>query len=159
MFPVNVKALLFLSKKNRSMGYKIVLARLKASIFLRDRKPFFGTNLEHQTVSDFGGRDVVAVRVADSHIASGRRASVGDGSSRRQGLHVEAEVKVLFRIRSPIVVLKPCGFGYLFARVVDTANSVGLSLVRHQLGMFLHDEDEPGLALVVEQAASVEFDL
>lgn len=98
-------------------------------------------DLEHELVSDLGLADVGSVRVADAHGARGRRACVGDRAGGGERGHVEALLEVV----------RPGG--------VDTLDAVRLRGEGHQLGMFLHDEDEGGDALVVEEAARAELDV
>ena len=73
--------------------------------------------------------DVVSVGVADLHGAGRGWTGVGDGAGGGQGADVEPDVEVVL------------------SRLVDAPDPVGLSLVRHQLLVFLYDEDKPRLAL------------
>ena len=86
-------------------------------------------NLQHQIVSNLGSRYILAVGVADSHGAGGRRSSVGYGACGGQHGDVEANINGLD------------------AGLVDAAHPVGLGLEGHQLRVLLDNEDEVCFAL------------
>lgn len=83
-------------------------------------------HLQLEVVADFRRVDLLALVGDDAHLADWRWSGIGNGSGRGQHRDIEAQCDILL------------------ASLVDTLDVVGLSLVGHQLRMFLDDQHEAG---------------
>lgn len=98
--------------------------------------------MEHELFTDLGGVYFATRFCYDSHETNRRRSGVGDRSGGGQHRNVEAKSNVLF------------------ASLINTLDVIRLSFVRHELRMFLDNENEARLTLEIDNVSgSVGFSL